>query len=140
MPKSRPPRKPKAVREQEKRVRKPKGKPAGSRHNDVSAKKESNTNTSAKDPRVGSKKPVKLIAEPKTQKSEPKKRYATPQQELDAIEADQKLMDLLDRQDNNEKLSYAENDYINTTLDRHKVLCDLLGITDESEDNDPSAQ
>ena len=139
MPKSRPPRKPKAVREQEKRVRKPKGKPAGSRHNDVSAKKENNTNTSSKDPRVGSKKPIKLIAEPKTKMSESKKRYATPQHELDAIEADQKLMDLLDRQDNNEKLSYAENDYVNTKLDRHKILCDLLGITDEPKEDDPSA-
>jgi ribosome assembly protein YihI (activator of Der GTPase) len=141
MPKSRPPRKPKAVREQEKRIRKPKGKPAGSRHNDVSAKKENNHGKSAKDPRIGSKKPVQLIADSKTKKAEPKKRYATPQKELEAIEADQKLMDLLDRQDNDETLTYEERDYVNTKLDRHKVLCDLLGISEDSEnDDDPLAQ
>lgn len=140
MPKSRPPRKPKTVREQEKRTRKPKGKPAGSRHNNVSSNKESHAGKPAKDPRIGSKKPVSLIAEPKAKKSEAKKRYATPQRELEAIEADQKLMDLLDRQDNNDTLSYEERDYINIKLDRHKVLCDMLGITDQPEEDDPLAQ
>jgi ribosome assembly protein YihI (activator of Der GTPase) len=138
MPKSRPPRKPKAVREQEKRVKKPKGKPAGSRHNDVSIKKDYRGGQGSKDPRIGSKEPVKLIADPKPKKTQPKKRYATPQKELEAIESDQKLMTLLDKQDNDEALSYTERDYLNTKLDRHKILCDMLGISDDApEDDDP---
>jgi ribosome assembly protein YihI (activator of Der GTPase) len=139
MPKSRPPRKPKAVREQEKRIRTPKGRPAGSRHNQASKEKPTNVGQSKKDPRIGSKKPVNLIAESASEKAAPKKRFATPRHELEAIEADQKLMDLLDKQDNNEALTYIESEYVNTQLDRHKTLCDLLGIAEDEQDNDPLA-
>ena len=137
MPKSRPPRKPKAVREQEARKKKkPVGRPAGSRHSEGLATKKSSAGKSVNDPRVGSKKPVQLIAEPQAKSKEPKKRYATPQKELEAIEADEKLMALLDKQDNNETLSYMEKDYLNTKLNRHKVLCEMLGLTEE-EDEEP---
>lgn len=117
----------------EKRVKKHLGKPAGSRNNealtDIQGPKKVN-----KDPRHGSKKPVSLIADTKEQKSGPKKiKYFSPTQELAAIEQDPRLATLLDKIDLGKKITREDQQYVDQTLARHKILCDLLGLTDEVE-------
>ena len=52
-----------------------------------------------------------------------------------ALEADERLAMLLDKYDNDEALSKDDVQYLESKMARHKILCDLLGITDE-DDND----
>lgn len=110
------------------------GKPSGSRHNVDTPKKKPIVARTAVDPRLGSKKPVSLIAKA-PEKSKPK--YFSPAQELEAIENDLRLGKLLDKQDQNKKLSYEEQQYLDKTLARHRQLCELLGIED---DDDPESE
>ncbi|NMH60611.1 Der GTPase-activating protein YihI [Alteromonas ponticola] len=120
-----------------KRVKKSTGKPAGSRHNVESTGNNPNQKKTANDPRIGSKKPIPLIAKP-TQAE--KRRYATPTQELAEIEADDRLAMLLDKAENGDKLTASEQQYVNEKMARHRVLCDLLGISDEeSADEDETS-
>ncbi len=103
----------------------------------VSAKK----GTVNKDPRHGSKKPIQLV-KAVTPTPEQKKKYATPAQELAALEADQRLSDLLDKLDNDQSLSREQQAYVDEKMARHRILCDLLGIVeddDEDDDIDPFA-
>lgn len=121
--------------EKEKRIRKPKGKPAGTRNSEAKIASESGSKTGSKDPRHGSKKPVNLfIKEPVEKKSQtPRKvKYFSPAKELEAIEQDSKLASLLDRLDSNKKLGKEEQHYVDERLLRHKELCIMLGIEDES--------
>ncbi len=124
------PRPPKAP----KRAKKSTGKPAGNRNNIESSNKPARQKKSALDPRLGSKKPISLIAKP-TQAE--KRRFATPAQELADIEADERLSSLLDKLDNSGKLNAADQQYVNEKMARYRTLCDLLGITsDEESDED----
>ena len=126
--------------EKEKRVRKSKGKPAGTRNSEAKVTSESGAQTGSKDPRHGSKKPVNLFAkETAEQKSHtPKVKYFSPAKELEAIEQDNKLASLLDQLDSNKKLNKEEQHYVDQKLARHKELCTLLGIEDESAENEES--
>lgn len=124
----------------EKRVKKHLGKPAGSRNNEAITDSQSPKKI-IKDPRHGSKKPVSLIAEPKDQKSEPKKvKYFSPTQELAAIEQDQRLAALLDKIDLGKKITREDQQYVDQTLARHKALCDLLGLKDDVEKSDEETE
>jgi ribosome assembly protein YihI (activator of Der GTPase) len=117
----------------EKRVKKHLGKPAGTRNNEALTVKQDPKKVN-KDPRHGSKKPVSLIAVAKEQKSSPKKvKYFSPAQELDALEQDPRLATLLDKIDLGKKVSREDQHYVDQTLARHKVLCDILGLSDEPE-------
>lgn len=117
----------------EKRTKKHLGKPAGSRNNEALTVKQAPKKVN-KDPRHGSKKPVSLVAEVKEQKTSVKKvKYFSPTQELAAIEQDPRLADLLDKIDLGKKISREEQQYVDQTLARHKVLCEMLGLTDEPE-------
>ena len=114
----------------EKRVKKHLGKPAGSRNNEALTDKQDPKKIN-KDPRHGSKKPISLIAETKQQKSAANKvKYFSPTQELAAIEQDPRLATLLDKIDLGKKITREDQQYVDLTLARHKVLCDLLGLTD----------
>jgi len=137
----------------EQRSKKTKGKKPGSRNApEILVKEQSNTTTN-KDPRVGSKKPISLVAEPQPTKSNTQpemKRHLqpqvelrkvgepelTPEQELEQIENDQKLMSLLERQNAGEVLVGKDIKYLNAKVERHQALCDLLGIEDEDEFDD----
>ena len=128
-----------------KQSKKHKGKPAGSRHNIEQNKASSSSTASVKtDKRLGSKKPIKLVVENDNStkiapKATPKVRFKTPKDELAAIEADQRLTDLLNKVDNGEALSIKQQDYVDKCLARHRELCDLLGIDvdlDDNEDNE----
>ena len=87
-----------------KRAAKRKGLKAGSRQQVEQAGKKSGTKQ-AKDPRIGSRKPVALIVDEKRSKPvapkavKEKKLVMTPEQELASIENDDRLNDLLDRLD-----------------------------------------
>lgn len=139
-------REPKKVREsQAGKPKKRKGNPSGSRHSNIQTSNGTSTQQSPKDPRVGSKKPIPLVAEAKTTKPKPtaaKPKYFSPAQELKALEENQRLADLLDTLDDGKKLSKEDQQFVDTSLARHKVLCDLLGISendevDQSEPDDP---
>lgn len=123
----------------EKRVKKHLGKPAGSRNSEVLSDSQGPKKI-AKDPRHGSKKPVSLIVEPPTQKPVQKKiKYFSPSQELAAIEQDTRLAALLNKIELGKKIAREDQQYVEHTLARHKVLCDLLGISNEVEDNQGSS-
>ena len=121
------------------RPKKHKGKPAGSRHNidekaTMGARRQEN-----KDPRHGSKKPVQLIKATATLVTPAqKKKYATPAEELAALEADQRLTSLLDKLDNDQALTREQQAYVDEKMARHRILCDLLGIVDEDDEEDES--
>ena len=124
----------------EKRVKKHLGKPAGSRNNEALTVKQDPKKVN-KDPRHGSKKPVSLIAETKEHKSVAKKvKYFSPTQELAAIEQDPRLATLLDKIDLGKKVSREDQHYVDQTLARHKILCDILGLTDEPEKQKESSE
>lgn len=110
--------------------KKRKGKAPGSRHNVEETRQEKSVSLANKDPRHGSKKPVQLVKATTTAKIE-KRKYATPAEELAAIEADSKLMSLLDRLDDNKALTKEQQDYVDTKMARHKILCEFLGIEDD---------
>jgi ribosome assembly protein YihI (activator of Der GTPase) len=122
------------VRTPSDRVRKTSGNKPGTRNSDIETQI-NNAHKSRKDPRIGSKKPIDLLRHKnlgQQKPSEPKVKYQTPKHELDAIEADEQFLLLLDKQEN-ETLSKAEKEYLDAKLARHLVLCDLLGIDTENE-------
>jgi ribosome assembly protein YihI (activator of Der GTPase) len=115
----------------EKRIKKHLGKPAGTRNNEALTVKQDPKKVN-KDPRHGSKKPVSLIKETTEQKTVSKKvKYFSPTQELEAIEKDSRLAALMDKIDLGKKITKEDQQFVDHTLTRHKVLCDLLGLTDE---------
>ena len=125
-------------RQPSERVRKHKGNKPGSRFN-TEVTKEKAASKSPQDPRVGSKTPIDLFRHKQTSVSTPSKKYHSPKQELDAIENDARLQRLLDKQEN-KTLTKLEQDYVNNQLNRHAVLCDLLGISiedEQAEESDP---
>lgn len=115
----------------EKNVKKPsKGRPAGNRQAVAQSTTRSNGNSKNTDPRHGSKKLIPL------QVTHAKKVvYAKPSDELAAIEADSRLIALLDKQEKGQRLRVDQKDYIESKLSRHAILCEMLGI-DVSEDED----
>ncbi|QPG05686.1 GTPase-activating protein [Salinimonas marina] len=129
-----PDRKPRTTVQQGKK--KGKGKPSGTRN----AQEQDSTNHSQRkqvnDPRHGSKKPVALVKEASVPT------YATPAEELAAIEADSKLMLLLDKADEGQTMTKAEQRFMDEKMARHRTLCELLGIDPEADeeaddDHDP---
>ncbi|PAY00297.1 GTPase-activating protein [Pseudoalteromonas sp. HM-SA03] len=136
----------------EQRSKKTKGKKPGSRNApEILVKEQSNTTTN-KDPRVGSKKPISLVAEPQPTKSNAQpemKRHLqpqvklttavetlTPEQELEQLENDERLMALLERHERGELLTGKDAKYFNRGIARHQELCEILGIDDEFEEGD----
>ncbi|GEA09645.1 Der GTPase-activating protein YihI [Alteromonas sp. KUL49] len=136
-----PDRKPGSHRNNDARPKKHKGKPAGTRNNVEQPSKSVGRKQENKDPRLGSKKPISLIkVETPTPNQPQKRKYATPAQELAALEADQRLASLLDKLDDDKPLTKEQQAYVDEKMARHRILCDLLGIVeveDEEEENDP---
>ncbi|MGH1388940.1 MAG: Der GTPase-activating protein YihI [Aeromonas jandaei] len=124
-----------------KRAAKRKGLKAGSRQQ-VEQQKGKSAGKQAKDPRIGSRKPVALIVEEKGAKStvskavKEKKLVMTPEQELASIENDDRLNDLLDRLDAGETLEVAEQAWVDQRVDRYQELMDELGIIDNDDDEE----
>ena len=134
----------------EQRVKKTKGAKPGSR-NAPDAQNAENTaaNNQPKDKRVGSKKPVSLVAPKAEPKVEMKRNLKpmvelkkvaepelTPEQELEALENDERLLKLVERHERGELLTGKDAKYFNSRIARHQALCELLGIEDEDEYED----
>ncbi|BBT82419.1 Der GTPase-activating protein YihI [Aeromonas veronii] len=124
-----------------KRAAKRKGLKAGSRQQ-VEQSNNKSGNSQSKDPRIGSRKPVVLVVDDKQKKPaapkavKEKKLVMTPEQELAAIENDDRLNDLLDRLDAGETLEAAEQAWVDQRVDRYQELMDELGIIDNDDDED----
>lgn len=118
---------------EEKRTRKSIGKPAGSRNSTEAAEKSINQQHQPQDKRIGSKKPVALIKQEQPKVNAPQKKYFSPTQELEAIESDVLMNELLDKVDEGKKLSAEHKQYLDQKLARHKLLCELLGIDNDEE-------
>jgi ribosome assembly protein YihI (activator of Der GTPase) len=110
------------------------GKPAGSRNNPEQSELNPNAVKQQKDPRIGSKVPVRLSVEKADSKKVDKAKHFSPGQELNAIEQDERLAILIEKLDSGAKLSKEDLKYVDVNMQRHKLLCDLLGITDDPEE------
>ena len=122
-----------------KKSKKHKGLKSGTRHS-VSAEKSKQANSGLRDPRLGSKKKVPLIVEPK-KKTTKAERLVLAEQELAQIENDPQFNVLLERLDNGEKLGAGLQSYVDKRLDRIEILMKALGINtddldDENENDD----
>ncbi|MCE0491947.1 Der GTPase-activating protein YihI [Pantoea sp. Mb-10] len=131
-----------------KREKKHSGHKAGSRANPETPAAGKRQGQSNSDPRLGSKKPVALVAEGKTQpvkkpvvKTEPvaKKTRLTPEEELASLENNPRLDTLLDRLENGETLSGEDQAWLDDTLDRIDELMETLGIALDDENEDEQA-
>jgi hypothetical protein len=139
----------------DKRLKKPaKGQKPGARNSLLVEKAEKtnlgSTSSSKKDPKLGSKKPISLVAETNTveEKVEPqhieqpsikltkvKQPELAPEKELDQLESDERLIDLVERVEGGELLTGKEAKYFNAKMARHAELLDILGIEQEDEDD-----
>jgi ribosome assembly protein YihI (activator of Der GTPase) len=125
----------------EKRVKKPLGKPAGSRNSETLNTGNPEAKRINKDPRHGSKKPISLVVDKSPVKATAKKEtFFSPAQELAAIEKDQRLATLLEKVDAGKAIAKDDQQYLDRTLARHKVLCNLLGLTDDEDNTDETTE
>lgn len=121
------------------------GNKAGSRQQVETKNNNAQKSHTKSDVRLGSKKSISLekYANPTTAQQAPLVKKLKPSQELDAIEQDEKLEQLLAKQEQ-KTLTTAEQSYVDKMLKRHKQLCDILGIEldieQNQEDIDPLAQ
>ncbi|MBD1582400.1 Der GTPase-activating protein YihI [Pseudoalteromonas sp. S16_S37] len=140
-----------AIKEQ--RTKKYKGAKPGSRNaQEAKVNQETVTAKGNKDSRVGSKKPIPLVATEQTQEQhqpvlqrhlQPQvelkkvKPVLSPEQELEQLENDERLMELLERHERGELLTGKDAKYFNRSVARHQELCELLGLEeDEFEEQD----
>ncbi|MFH8132580.1 Der GTPase-activating protein YihI [Pantoea osteomyelitidis] len=130
-----------------KREKKHRGHASGSRAHPEAQSQNKQGGAKAKDPRIGSKKPIPLLAEGQTVKkpaaepvAKPKKARMTPAEELEKLENDQRLDALLDRLENGETLPAEEQAWLDETLDRIDVLMEELGIELDDDADDEQAE
>lgn len=84
----------------------------------------------APEPKVEMKRNLKPTVELK-KVTEPE---ITPEQELEALENDERLLKLVERHEKGEMLTGKDAKYFNSRIARHQALCKILGIEDEDED------
>ncbi|UIL52504.1 MULTISPECIES: Der GTPase-activating protein YihI [Pantoea] len=134
-----------------KRDKKHRGHASGSRANPAATDNNGGRQASqAKDPRIGSKKPVALIADGKTTAAPVKKSVAkpaaekkvrlTPEEELAKLENDERLDALLDRLENGETLSAEDQGWLDAALDRIDELMEQLGIAMDDGDDEQAEE
>lgn len=126
---------------EEKRKRKHKGLPTGSRNADPAEQKKAVVKE-VKDPRIGSRKKVPLMVEfvnqpekgrvikpvmPEVEKALP------PELELEQLENNECLNQLLDDLEAGKTLSAKDQQFVDECLDRVHELMTILGIEDEEE-------
>lgn len=125
--------------EKQKRVKKALGNPAGNRNSLAATSKDANKGKTNNDPRLGSKKPIELnipSSEIGKVSAKPLVKHFSPESELAQIEGDEKLAQLVGKLDSDIKLDKQDQLYVTSNLARHKELCALLGITDDTELDD----
>lgn len=138
----------------DKKPKKKSGHVAGNRQLEASNKKKDRTSSQQnKDPRIGSKKPIVLTKADTSTSTKQKDQNKTSQpipavRKIDqtdimrnrmiAIEEDEKLLAIIAKQDEDITLNEQEIDYFNDLMDEHAKLCDILGISDDDEEEAPS--
>lgn len=129
------------------RQKKRRGLASGSRAQEGNKTGGRNAQAQTVDRRIGSKKPVPLIAEGPTVKKQaateifiPTTTAILPEVELENLENDERLDELLQRLERDEELSAPEQAYVDKTLDRIDELMTLLGIELEGDDDDEDAK
>ncbi|HGO5854415.1 TPA: Der GTPase-activating protein YihI [Mannheimia haemolytica] len=130
---------------EEKRKRKHKGLPTGSRNADPAEQKKAVVKE-VKDPRIGSRKKVPLMVEFVNQPEkgrtikpvpvEPIKPTLSLEQELEQLENNECLNQLLDDLEAGKTLSAEDQKFMNECLDRIDELMTELGIEYEDEEGD----
>lgn len=133
-----------AARE-EKKKRKHKGLPSGSRTNEGNEQKQK-VEKEVKDPRIGSRKKVPLMVEFVNQPEkdrvikpvpiEVEKPRLSPEQELEQLENNECLNQLLDDLEAGKTLSAQDQKFVDECLDRVHELMTELGIQDEEDEAD----
>ncbi|MBU2871165.1 Der GTPase-activating protein YihI [Colwellia sp. E2M01] len=151
----------------EKRIRKTTGKVAGNRQKEATQKQnDANQKGVKKDPRLGNKTPIVLVAKDKSKEAKVKPnddklapmarvRFVenedaelvqqaarlSPEDELNAIEDDAQLQAILAKQEDDIALTEEEVNYYNDMMDRHQALSAELGLDeyDDSEESDDEA-
>ncbi|EFL77698.1 Der GTPase-activating protein YihI [Actinobacillus pleuropneumoniae] len=129
---------------EEKKKRKHKGLPTGSRNVDLAEQKKAAVKE-VKDPRIGSRKKIPLMVEfvNKPEKGqiikpvavEEYKPHLSPELELEQLENNEILNQLLDEIEAGKTLSAKDQKFVDECLDRIDELMTELGIQDEDEDN-----
>ncbi|WP_418146753.1 Der GTPase-activating protein YihI [Actinobacillus pleuropneumoniae] len=129
---------------EEKKKRKHKGLPTGSRNVDPAEQKKAAVKE-VKDPRIGSRKKIPLMVEfvNKPEKGqiikpvamEEYKPHLSPELELEQLENNEILNQLLDEIEAGKTLSAKDQQFVDECLDRIDELMTELGIQDEDEDN-----
>lgn len=136
------------------RAKKKNGKEAGNRQKEATASI-TNTQNSAvkKDPRIGNKTPIDLGKTVTTVKSKPvktkqpkKSQESSPiaairvvevaetlAEQLNRIEQDERLLEILEKQDAEEALNAEEVDYYNELMEKHEKISEEMGIDEEDE-------
>jgi ribosome assembly protein YihI (activator of Der GTPase) len=131
--------------------RKPKnksGKQPGNRQKEAMQVQTPSTNSNInKDPRIGNKTPIVLgtpAVAPKKTKAAKKPAVASPiaairvvdtgeslSEQLANIEQDTRLLEIIEKQDNEVTLTDDDVNYYNELMEKHQKLSDALGIDDE---------
>ena len=134
----------------EQRVKKTKGAKPGSRNSvDALQPETAKNNQQNKDKRVGSKKPIPLVAaapepvielkrnlKPQVELKKVVQPEISPEQELEALENDERLLKLVELHESGQMLTGKDAKYFNSRIARHQELCELLGIEDEDAADD----
>jgi len=132
-----------------KRDKKHSGHKSGSRANPVAQGSGSGQSKKSSDTRLGSKKPIALVADGKPQPAkkpaaQPKvnaqKVKLTPEEELAKLENSERLDTLLNRLENGETLSGEDQAWLDETLDRIDELMETLGIALDDDAEDEQAE
>ncbi len=132
-----------------KRDKKHSGHKSGSRASPTAQSSGSAQTKKSSDARIGSKKPVALVADGKTQpvtkaapqpKAKAQKVRLTPEEELAKLENDERLDTLLDRLEKGETLSGEDQAWLDETLDRIDELMETLGIALDDDAEDEQAE
>jgi uncharacterized protein len=129
------------------------GLKSGSRNSEAKVTVQAKGESAKKDKRIGSKKPIALLATdavtllepikatplPKASLTKVKPAEMSAEQELALIENDSYLQQLLERVENNEILTGKDAKYFNAKTARLEQLVDELGLTDDEEEPDQLA-
>jgi ribosome assembly protein YihI (activator of Der GTPase) len=144
----------------EKRLRKKNGNKPGNRQQEAMLTKNPDQQSDKhKDPRIGNKTPIDLCGSAVQEKKKPAKIVKTKQapiaairvvnaeqeqsaaeeivdiaQELENIEADERLQTILAKQEQELSLTEEDVDYFNELMDRHQQLSEKLDEDEEPED------
>jgi len=147
----------KALASHDKKPKKHKGKKAGSRQLEATkTNTRASHNNQRKDSRVGSKKPIELIklTEKSTDQPNPTQKVSKTmpsvrvidnsteelEQEIYAIEEDERLQQILEKQEQESALTEQEVEYYNEKMDRHQTLRELLGWDDDESIEEEQVQ